>query len=230
MSKQILPANQLPKINSPEKLDDILDPFADYLRSTFNCHRVGIIQSFNAATQRATVQLVDVLRKTTYQGQQLITPQPLIDLPVFIPYGSNGGVNIIIKAGLECLVLFNDRDLENWKRTGGINPPATYRMHDFTDGVCLIGIKSNPKAIAAYDNATNGISYLNDSGTLQARVKVDTKVEVANATQNLKNLIDSLINILQNLKAVNGAAEYPIDAATSSALNTLKTNFDGLLK
>jgi hypothetical protein len=230
MTRPILPANQLPKINQPEKLDDILDPFADYIRSTFNCHRVGIIQSFNATTQRAVVQLVDVLRKNTYQGQQLITPAPLVDVPVFIPYGSNGGVNLMIKSGLECLVIFNDRDLQNWKQTGGINTPATYRMHDITDGVCLIGIKSNPKAISEYDNATNGLSYFNDAGTLQGRVKVDNKVEIANVAQNLKDLIANLMNILQNLKTVNGADQYSIDPTTASNLATLATNFNQLLK
>jgi hypothetical protein len=230
MIKQIVPANQLPKMVAPQTLDQVLDPFADYLRSTFNCHRVGIIQSFNATTQRAVVQLVDVLRKTTVQGQQLITPAPLVQVPVAINYGSNGGLNFPIKAGLECLVFFNDRDLENWKETGAIGVPKTYRMHDMADGVCYVGIKSNPKAIASYDNATVGITYLDDAGAEQAKVKVDTKVEIANNDQSLKDLIANLISILQNLKTVNGASQYPIDATTSSNLSTLLTNFNQLLK
>lgn len=230
MTKQVLPANQLPKIADPQNLDQVLDPFADYLRSTFNCHRVGIIQSFDAATQRAVVQLVDVLRKNTFQGQQLFTPSPLVQVPVAINYGSNGGLNFPIKTGLECLVFFNDRDLENWKETGTIGTPKTYRMHDMADGVCYIGIKSNPKAIASYDNATVGITYLDDARTEQAKVKVDTKVEIANNDQSLKDLIANLISILQNLKTVNGASQYPIDATTASDLSTLLTNFNQLLK
>jgi len=230
MTKQVLPANQLPRIVDPQNLDQVLDPFADYLRSTFNCHRVGIIQSFNAATQRATVQLVDVLRKNTFQGQQLFTPAPLVEVPVAINYGSNGGLNFPIQNGLECSVYFNDRDLENWKKTGAVGTPKTYRMHDMTDGVCYIGIKSNPKAIAGYDNTTVGITYLDDSGIEQAKVKVDSKVEIANADRSLKDLIANLISILQNLKTVNGASEYPIDATTASNLTTLLTDFNQLLK
>lgn len=230
MTKEILPANQLPKMADPQTLDQVLDPFAEYLRAIFNCHRVGIIQSFDASTQRAVVQLVDVLRKNTFQGQQLITPDPLIRVPVAINYGSNGGLNLPIKAGLECSVFFNDRDLENWKKTGAIGTPKTYRMHDMTDGVCYIGIKSNPKAITGYDNTTVGITYLNDSGVEQAKVKVDAKVEIANNDQSLKDLIANLISILQNLKTVNGVIEYPIDAITASNLTTLATNFNQLLK
>jgi len=230
MTKQVLPANQLPKIVDPQNLDQVLDPFADYLRSTFNCHRVGIIQSFNAATQRATVQLVDVLRKNTFQGQQLFTPAPLVEVPVAINYGSNGGLNFPIKTGLECLVFFNDRDLENWKKTGATGVPKTYRMHDMTDGLCYIGIKSNPRAVATYDNQTVGITYLDDSGAEQAKVKVDDKVEIANNDQSLKDLIANLISILQNLKTVNGASQYPIDPTTASNLSTLSTNFNQLLK
>ena len=230
MTKSVLPANQLPKIVDPQGLDEILDPFADYLMATFNCHRVGIIESFNPSTQRAIVQLVDVLRKNTFQGQQFFTPTPLIDVPVAINYGSNGGLNFPIKKGLECLVFFNDRDLQKWKETGAVSAPKTYRMHDMTDGLCYIGIKSNPKAIATYDNSTVGLTYLDDSGAEQAKVKVDTKVEIANNDQNLKDLIANLISILQNLKTVNGSSQYPIDATTSSDLTTLLDGFNQLLK
>lgn len=229
--KTILPANQLPKINNAENLDQVLDPFADYLKATFNCHRVGIIQSFDSSTQRATVQLVDVLRKTTYEGQQLYTPAPLVNVPVAINYGLNGGLNFPIKEGLECLVFFNDRDLENWKLTGGISTPKTYRMHDMTDGICYVGIKSNIKAISNYDNDTVGITFLDDDGIEQAKVKVDAKVEIANDTQDFKDLISNLISILQNLKVVDPiSGNLPIDATTSSDLSTLLTNFNQLLK
>lgn len=230
MTRQIPPANQLPKITNPLSLDEVLDPFLDYLKATFNCHRIGIIQSFDPATQRAVIQLVDVLRKNTFQGQQLFTPTPLLEVPVAINYGANGGLNFPIKEGLEGTVFFNDRDLENWKRTGAVGTPATYRMHDMTDGVFYIGIKSNPKAIANYDNTTVGITYVSDDGTEKAKVKVDDKVEIANDLQNLKDLIANLINILQNLKTVNGVVQYPIDPTTSTALTTLATNFNQLLK
>lgn len=233
MTKQ-LPANQLPKITDPQSIDEILDPFADYLRATFNCHRVGIIQSFNPTTKRAVVQLVDVLRKTTFQGQQLFTPSPLIDVPVAINFGSNGGLNFPIKSGLECSVFFNDRDLQNWKQTGSVGTPKTYRMHDMTDGVCYIGIKSNPKADFPYDNTTTGITYLDDDGLEQAKVRLDTKVEIANNDQNLKDLIANLISILQNLQVIPVpdplTGNLPIDAITSSGLTTLLTNFNQLLK
>jgi len=121
-------------------------------------------------------------------------------------------------------------NLEKWKKTGATGVPKTYRMHDMTDGLCYIGIKSNPKAVATYDNQTVGITYLDDSGAEQAKVKVDDKVEIANNNQSLKDLIANLISTLQNLKTVNGASEYPIDATTASNLTTLLTNFNQLLK
>lgn len=229
MTKQSF-ANQLPRQVAPSKLDDVLDPFYSYVFQTFNCHRVGIIQSFDAETQLATVQLVDVLRKSTFQGQQTLVAPPIVNCPVFIPYGANGGLNFVVKEGLECLLLFNDRDLQNWRDTGASNTPATYRMHDFADALCLVGFKSIPKAIPNYDNTTVGITYLNDAGDEQAKVKCDEKVEIANQAQNLKDLIANLISILQNLKTVNGPSQYPIDPTTSSNLATLLTNFNALLK
>jgi len=109
------PANILPRINKAEKIDDVLEPFHNFINANLNCAKVGIIQSFNPTTQRAVVQLVNLLRKNTYQGQQTIRIAPLVDCPVFIPYGLKGGLTFPIEAGLECLVIFADKDIENWK-------------------------------------------------------------------------------------------------------------------
>jgi len=230
MTKSNLPANQLPYLAKTGPLDDVLYAFEDYLRATFHCNKVGIIQSFDTATQRATVQLVDVLRRDTYQGQETKTIKPLLNCPVILNFGKNGGLNFPIKAGMECQVYFNDRDLENWKKSGAIDVPPTYRMHDISDAICIIGPRSLQNVIANYDNESVGISYLSDEGELKARVKCSDKVEIANDVQSLKDLISTLISTLQSLKTVNGAAEYPIDAATSSELTTLATNFNALLK
>lgn len=219
------PAGQLPKISRPNNLDDILDSFHRYILATFNCHRVGIIESFDPLTQRAVVQLVEVLRKETHQGQELIIPAPLIDCPVFVNYGVMGGFHFPITKGLECMVSFNDKDLDKWKDTGGVNPPSTYRMHNITDGLCHIGIKSKSKVVD-YDNDTVGMKY-----TDGAKININQKVEISNQTRSLKVLIENLITILQNLQVVDPVSgNLSISPTTSSDLSNLLTNFNELLK
>jgi hypothetical protein len=54
-----------------------------------------------------------------------------------------------IQSGDTCLVLFCDRDLDNWFESGQITTLNSNRVHDLSDGVALVGIrhKQNVKKI-----------------------------------------------------------------------------------
>lgn len=229
MSKTPLPQNQLPPPTN-SGFDQTLDCFEKAIYSRFNSHRIGIIQEFNATNQTATVQLVDNWIINTYFGQQAQPIAALTNCPVIINSGRNGGLKFRIQKGVECLVHFNDRDLENWQLTGGINTPKTPRMHHITDAIVEIGIFSQPNAIQDYNNEATTLDFINDAGVQQAVISLDEKVGISNVDQSLKDLIADLISTLQSLKTVNGSSQYPIDAATASALTTLVTNFNALLK
>ncbi len=229
MTKPNLPQNQLPPPTN-SGIDQTLDSFKKFIYSYFNCHRVGIIQDFNPTNQTATVQLVDNWIINTYFGQQAEPIKPITNCPVIINSGLNGGLKFRIRKGAECLVHFNDRDLENWQITGGVTTPKTPRMHHITDAIVEVGVFSQPNAIQDYDNEATTLDFINDAGVQQAVISLDAKVGISNIDQSLKNLIATLISTLQSLKTVNGSSQYPIDAATASALTTLATNFNALLK
>lgn len=223
MTKSPLQEQNLPPIPRAN-LDQTLAKFGEHVFSQLNCHRVGIIESFDATKQVAKIQLVDNWVINTFTGRSENRIEPIVNCPVVFPYGTNGGITFPVTKGDECLVLFNDRNLQNWQMTGAITTPATQRMHSITDAIALVGISSVPNAIPDFNN-----TYPQLSSPLGGKVITGEKVIIINNAQSLKDLIASLITILQNLKTVNGVSEYPIDAATATALIDLADQFNELL-
>lgn len=229
------------RINQPD-LTDIIEGATTDLLYSFNCHRIGIINSFDPIEQTATVQLVDKGVTTSVEGEQLIDFSPLAECPVITFKGRNGGVTIPINPGDTCMVFFNDRDMDNWLEDGLIQRPNTLRAHDFSDAVVLVGMRNQINKIADYNNDATELNYLDnkisvDSSTIGlvnsagGSIKVDDKLELKNTAQNLKTIIDDFITIVTDLKVVDPiSGPLPIDAATTSALTALSTDVGDLLK
>jgi hypothetical protein len=72
-----------------------------------------------------------------------------------------------IKAGDECLVIFNDNALDAWRQSGGVNnvqlPPL--RRHNFADGVAIFSPHSAAVPIPDYN--TTGPELRNKAGTIK---------------------------------------------------------------
>ena len=223
-------------------LTDVIEGAIDDLIYSFNCHRVGIIESFNPADQTATIQLVDKGVKTFSDAEELITYPLLVDCPVVINKGINGGLTIPINKGDTCLVFFNDRDIDNWFTDGLIQQPNTTRAHDLADAIALVGIRNGINKIGDYNNQATELNYLDNKVSIGKDktqitrseggfIGINDKIEVKNATQSLKLLIDELVAIITNLKTVDPISGLlPIDGTTASSLSALSTKVDELLK
>lgn len=60
-----------------------------------------------------------------------------------------------IVQGMECILLFNDREIETWFINGGANPEKYPRMHELTDAVAIFGIRSLPMMIQIISDCFN---------------------------------------------------------------------------
>lgn len=111
-----------------------------------NCHQVGEIVSFDPATQTAEVQV-----KMSFLLNGEIKEYPLLlDCPCIVLAGGEGALTMPISAGDSCLVLFNDRDMDNWYSGGQTMPPRTDRLHDFSDAIALVGLRNKQNQISGY--------------------------------------------------------------------------------
>lgn len=99
--------------------------------SGINCHRVGKIVKFNKADLTCDVKLLELMNKPLgSSGKFAIIPQ----LPLIIEGTDTSHLTWGNIVGSECLVHFNDRDIDNWFVTGEEYLPNTTRLHDFSDG------------------------------------------------------------------------------------------------
>jgi hypothetical protein len=237
----------------PPNLRVLLDMYQQTSAANLNCHQVGKIVNFDRAKQTASVQIMAqrIVFNKDQSGDALQTEPNLVDYPllqdcpVFMASGGLGWLTFPISPGDPCLVLFNDRDIDNWFTTGTGPAPNTARLHDLSDGLVLVGFRNmqNPlpevesdATILRYGGSVvriqdgNSFLYLGAKATLNsptAQVEVDTKIGLTNVGYSLKDAIDSLIDALSNWSDTHG--DTP-SAGTLAALAAVKVKVDGILK
>lgn len=144
--------NQIP--NEPE-LKDLLALHKKSIFLGLNCHAVATVQSFNATNQTANATIN--YKRTYFQPdvngvyQPVLKDYPqLVDCPVMFLGGGGAALTFPVAQGDECLVLFNDRDLDNWFAGSSNSPVATPRLHSFSDAIILVGLRSQANAIQGF--------------------------------------------------------------------------------
>ncbi len=221
-------SNPLSQLTDPN-LRSLLNAFRDELFYSLNCHQVGKIVSFDAATQSARVQ-IQIRRLVfnrdqpgqTLQLEPVIVDYPvLLDVPVFVPSGGGGVLTFPVAAGDTCLVCFNDRDVDNWFSTGTASTPNSPRAHSLSDGFALVGFRSKLNPVAPYSTTDAELKYLG------GRIQVADKIGINNAATSLLTALDSLITALTSWVDTGGQTPNP---ATLANLTAAKALVDSLLK
>lgn len=115
----------------------------------------GIIESFNAAEQTVTVQPAIKAQWRDPLGAETWVSLPLLlDCPVVFPSGGGATLTFPIKKGDECLVVFASRCIDAWWDQGTEGVQAEMRMHDLSDGFCIPGPRSRPRALPSISTTT----------------------------------------------------------------------------
>lgn len=198
-----LPFTQPP---ADPQLKDVLDQQQKEIFLSLNCHHLGTIQEFDAENQTASVTIN--YKKTYFRmnsatglyGPVLVDYPPLTDCPVIVLGGAAGALTFPIAKGDECLVLFNDRDLDNWFQGSSGGGVATTRLHSFADAIVLVGIRSLGKVLTNYDEARAVLK----NGTAMVGVG-STLVKIANEDFTLKELLQQLIDNVKDLVTATAA-------------------------
>jgi len=139
----------------------------------------GVIVSFNAAKQTATVQPAI---KRIFIEQGPVNLPICTDVPVKFPGGGGFFLTFPVKAGDECELKFSERAIDFWYQNGAVQLPSEYRMHDLSDAIADVGLNSQPNVIPNF-NATACELRTRDGATL---VRVDAGiVTVIGLTINL---------------------------------------------
>lgn len=192
--------------NGDPQLFDLLQLLRKDIFLSLNCHAIAEVEQFFPSEQTATVTLK---YKQTYFQQnadqsftaKLVDYPTLVKCPVIIYGGGGGALTFPIQKGDQALVLFNDRDIDAWYAGKAMGPPASNRLHSFSDALILIGPRPTPSRIAGYDTDRALLKYKD------ARIGVGKSAKlvlIANEDGSLYPLLEALIDQLKDLtSAVN---------------------------
>jgi len=151
------------------QIADVLSLMKRETMLEINCVQVGKIKSYDSSNNTAKVT-INVIRNLK-NGNSLEYPE-LEDCPVFMLYGGTASITMPIQAGDDCLILFNDRCMDDWVLSGDVVAPTDRRIHSLSDGIVLVGVKSMADVSAvpsclAINGGTNKISILNKDEDLK---------------------------------------------------------------
>lgn len=204
--------------NEPE-LKDLLSLFRKDLLLGLNCHAIATVQSFNPVNQTASATVN--YKKTQFQrdteGTYVATTIDypiLLDCPVIFLGGSAGALTFPVTPGDECLVLFNDRDIDNWFKGSSGSAVATPRLHSFSDGVIIVGVRSTANSLQDFNSTEAELKY----GTTKIKVGADKMTLTVQAGVTVE------IDNLGKLKITNATGEFIaslLDMLTTAITNTI---------
>ena len=229
MTQSTYPTNlQVPK--TEPSLSDLLSLHKKDIFLSMFCHGVATVVSFDPVTQKAnatmnyTKEFVSRQADGTYLAVQRPYP-PLSDCPVVFLGGVDSYLSFPDIVGSECLVLFNDRDLDNWFVNEGTVLNSS-RLHSFSDAILIVGLRSNNKAIKNFD----ADRVLLKKGNAEIGVGLNNElVRVANEMHTLNGLLQQLITAIQSITVPtpSGPSGTPINSA---AFSTVASNLNQLLE
>lgn len=152
-------------------LADVLDLNKRQTALSINAVKIGIVRAFNKDTQRADVEIAyKQVKEILADGTRVYQEYPLLmDLPVVVLFGGVDFLSLPIQEGDNCLVLFNDNEIDQWAKNGNGGNCSTFRMHDLSDGIALVGIRPLTNSIVGY--LANGIRLSHGGGNSQIDLK-----------------------------------------------------------
>jgi hypothetical protein len=211
-------------------LSDVLIELTKNIKLEFNCHHIAQIQSFNPTNQTV---VATVMYKKAYSKQNADgTYSPIykdyatmIDMPLMILSGGNASLTFPVAKGDECLICFNDRAIDNWFASGQNIQLPSGRLHSFSDGIAIVGVRSLARSLASYD-MTRAVLQ---NGTTMVGVS-SSKVKIANATTTLNTVLQNILTQLETLAGTTCVNGSPLNPAVQSQLSTLATTLGGLIE
>lgn len=221
-----------PSIPLDPRLIDVLLELKRQILLEFNCAQLATIQEFDGVkkTCKATVNYKKTFieRKENGEYKPVLQDYPvLVDVPVWGPRGGGAYLNMPIAAGDQALILFNDRDINNWY-AGKLNGDlASNRLHSISDGIAFVGLINLSTPDEAFDATRAALGF----GETRVAVS-ETKVLIENATTTLNTLLATLIDTISALTTINCVPGAPVTLSpvTVTALATVKTQIATLLE
>ncbi len=149
----------------------------------------GIIQTFDPATQLASIQpAIKRIFIARESEEDILIPSDLpllINVPIIYPRGGGFSLTFPVKQGDECLLVFCERSIDNWHQFGGVKDPIARRFHSLSDAVAYVGLSSLVNKVPNYN--ANDTELKSDNGNVIFTIRED-------GTSTLKSTVSVTID------------------------------------
>jgi len=211
-------------LNNSQRLtpsfDDLLELFKANIFATMNCVQIGKIEKFTKGEQTAEIQ-IQVKRQVN--DKKSVAYPVLVDCPVVVLQGGGAFLEFPIAKGDYCVVLFNDRDIDNWWDSATVAEPSSSRKHNLSDGMALVGLnpKSNVLPLAGDKVFLNAADH-NLSINSTKQIDFNGGTDFAVRYNELKTQFDQLKTDHDNVVALVKAHTHVAPSGTTDASSTLQ--------
>ena len=190
-------------------LRNVFDRFEKILLNKLNCVKVGKIKTFYADKQNADIE---------------IDNYPLISgVPVSFIFGGDFSIQVPVKEGDDCIVLFCDTDLDNWVEGKGGKAAFYGDKHGLNGAIALVGISNLKTQISDY--ITDGVRVKYKETILELKenkITANKNLEIT-GDLNVSGNISADGDIVSGgkMEAGNGATGTFTDTGTGASGATL---------
>lgn len=208
-------------------LKRILDSHKREIFLEMNCHAIGEIVSFDSGDQTCVVKISYLKtrsirnEKGVYVDEHYEYPL-LLDCPLMINCSQSAGVTIPVKKGDSCVVLFNDRDIDNWATGFPGKPLASGRAHSISDAIVFVGVRHAKNTLDNYDPDNPHLF----NGDMSLKIKED-KVLVTDQVNTLGASLRLLADAIKGIVTTNGGSVNP---ASQTAIEAAIVQIESLVE
>lgn len=145
------------------RLENLVSRIIEDTKSDIRVSLPAKITSFDSVKQ--TVSCIPTIRElVNINGEVKYTTLPTLqDVPIIIPRAGNWALTLPIKAGDECIVIFQDLCIDGWWSRGDIQNWNDLRRHDLSDAIAIFSPWSQPNTIPSYSSSNAELRSLDGS-------------------------------------------------------------------
>ena len=185
------------------KLIDVIDAHSLGVMQNMFCAMPGRVYSYAPAKTTAVVEVM--MKRVNDQTSETFDYPALLDVPVMQLSGGDAGVNLPITAGDPCLVVFADRDIDNWFATGSAQVPNSRRVHSLADGFAIVGFRPLTQAVDRPDYLAAGLYR----DATQISIK-NNKAAIKNGATDLKTILDLIISHINSITVTTTVSAFGV--------------------
>lgn len=151
----------------------------------------GIVEKYNKT--KNTIDVTPSLKRK-YETGEIVNLPVIMNVPIAFPRGGNFSLTYPIKKGDSVILIFSERSLDVWKKSGGIVDPQNPRKFNITDAFAIPG--GYPENNPINDASDVAIRIKNKDALFEITEDAKFKIQKIGGDDFLKLMSDTLQAII----------------------------------